>query len=177
MYVTYFGSKLELDVTDKTLIIPTGDQTKLPKYNEWTLDAAHTGYVTETLSQSFDDDAGLFWAYQWIAIADLTEYTINYYVLSEPPYSIDITASGGLVTGVTINTNTLIYNDCVLWANITADSDADNRPDYLDPDIEGSAGWLLGGIGANIPYAKLYTKDFKEVYDSNNKEVWILKGL
>lgn len=176
MYVTYFDSKLELDVTDKIFIIPTGDQTKLTKYNEWTLDGAHTGYVTETLIPSFED-SGLYWMYSWVAVADITNYTIDYYVFSELPYSIDITASGGLITTATINTNTLIWHDCVLWANITADSDADNRPDYLDPDIEGSAGWLLGGIGANIPYAKLYTKDFKEVYDSNNKEVWILKGL
>ena len=176
MYVTYFDSKLELDVTDKIFIVPTGDQTKLPKYNEWALDGNHTGYVTETLNQSFDTD-GLFWAYQWIAIVDITNYIIDYYVFSEMPYSIDVVADGGAVTDITINTNTLVWHDSVLWANITVDSDTDDRPDYLDHGVEGSVSWLLGAVGSNIPYAKLYTKDLKEVQDANGKEVWVLKEL
>lgn len=159
MYVTYFDSKLELDVTDKIFIVPTGDQTKLPKYNEWTLDGLHTGYITETLIPSYDENVGLYFGEMWVAVADLTNNVIDYYVFSQAPDSIDITASGGLITTATINTNTLIWHDCVLWANIAADSDADNRPDYFDPDVEGSVSWLLGSVGSNSEsYSQLYTK-------------------
>ncbi|MDD3399060.1 MAG: hypothetical protein PHW93_05635 [Candidatus Methanomethylophilaceae archaeon] len=181
------NNKFPLDLSGKILVLFTDDQTKLPKYNQWTEDGAHIGYTNTTLSlsslSSLDDDTGLFWmARPILAVLDPDTNYIDYLIFSHPIKSISLTAEdGGLTRAVVEIAYGTVQVGQMFFASIDTDDDADGRPDCLDPGVKGSLPWLLkghgfsfeGGQAPSVEYAKVQTSDGYYVLTSDGAQVLV----
>lgn len=153
--IQFVNDILEIDVDGRSFVIPTNDNTKLKKYNEFTLDGNKTGYIDETLEPDDDPDTGLLWmAYPILYFADDTKKEITTYLFSERPRNIIIKDN---LVSVEVNANGLVYKDVTRWANQTKDSDADDRPDVYDSSIEGSLAWLYSSTEFNYNWQIKYS--------------------
>lgn len=179
------NNRFTLDVSGKKFVIFTDDQSKLPLFNEWTEDGAHTGYTAATLSiDSIDDATGLFWMSRPVlAVLDPETNLIDYLTFTHPLRTISVTAVGGALETVTVE---IMYGVVqvgqLCYASIDTDTDVDGKPDCLDESVKGSLPWLLGHIRfcegedpISEDYIQLLTSDGDHFKTSDGKQFLVME--
>jgi hypothetical protein len=177
------NNKFAIDVVGKKFVIFTDDQTKLPKFNEWTEDDAHTGYSNVELSiDSIDDDTGLFWMSRSVlVVVDPETNLIDYITFSHPLQSISVSTTEGALDSVVVQVGYgVVQVGQLCFASIDIDTDIDGKPDCMDISVPGSLPWLLrplmfceGKDPISTEYAKLLTSTGAYVKTSNGKQVMV----
>lgn len=134
--VELHGESFTLDTSGKVLVLPTGDSTKLPKYNEYTLTAGRAlpSAGTYTFTNDLETELGILNLNRsWLAIYDPSGTEIDFYLFTCVPTQLKYTVdSSGTITQLVLYPgNGQIYHGQITHSDLTKDSDSDNIPDVF----------------------------------------------
>jgi hypothetical protein len=148
----YHGDSITLDISGKVLVLPTGDPTKLPLYNEYALTegrALSSGTITFT--NDADTNTGLQNLISpWIACYDPANSEIDFFLFTYAPKGLQCTIdeSGTITTLVLYPGNGQVYHGRITHCNPSAVSRNlwtaipgtlyTNTPSVLLTDIDGN---------------------------------------
>ncbi len=145
---TFGDIVIDFSGTKSTLALQTGHPDLLPKYNEYTLQAAHTlpAAGTYSLTNDYDPNTGILNIQRnWIAVYDSASSLVDFFLPTYKPTKLQFTVnSSGSITQLVLNSrNGSIYHGQQVYSNLTRDSNSDGIPDVLDPVMPGSLSKFL----------------------------------
>lgn len=131
----FIGDSVVLETSGKVLVLPTGDNTKLPLYNEYTLTEGRTRSAgTVEFTDDTNADTGLHHLkYPWIALYDPSTTETNFFLFTFRPKNLKcVIDSSGYVTDLTLYPgNGSIRHGRICHFNPLLDSNSDLIPDII----------------------------------------------
>lgn len=137
------GDTVTIDCSFNALVLPTDNVELLPSYNEFTLTEGRTLPSAGTYSfiNDYEPELGIRnLRKKFICCYNSTSNEVDFYLFTERPRSLDFTVDDlGVITQLVLYPgNGLIYWGMIHYSDLTADSNSDLIPDFLDPNIIGS---------------------------------------